>query len=203
MHTRVLVDLSLGVEFDYIFVSAQRRRGEMEENMLSMVEYVHERMHTYDNLEIGVDFTMGNGHDTKSLIECCKEVYSFDIQEEALIHTRELVGDKAHLIRDSHENFDHYVDTFDIGIFNLGYLPEGDHNITTTLDITQRTLIKAVEHMKKVIFITCYIGHPQGKEEALWIDHYVSRLDTHTFNVSSFKMMNKKNAPYVIEIERK
>ena len=33
MHTRVLVDLSLGVEFDYIFVSAQRRRGEMEENM--------------------------------------------------------------------------------------------------------------------------------------------------------------------------
>ena len=147
---------------------------ERRKNMLSMVEYVHERMHTYDN-----------------------------IQEEALIHTRELVGDKAHLIRDSHENFDHYVDTFDIGIFNLGYLPEGDHNITTTLDITQRTLIKAVEHMKKVIFITCYIGHPQGKEEALWIDHYVSRLDTHTFNVSSFKMMNKKNAPYVIEIERK
>ncbi len=45
--------------------------------------------------------------------------------------------------------FDHYVDTFDIGIFNLGYLPEGDHNITTTLDVTQRTLIKAVEHMKK------------------------------------------------------
>ena len=37
--------------------------------MLSMVEYVHERMHTYDNLEIGVDFTMGNGHDTNSLIE--------------------------------------------------------------------------------------------------------------------------------------
>ena len=59
--------------------------------MLSMVEYVHERMHTYENLEIGVDFTMGNGHDTKALIECCKEVYSFDIQEEALIHTRELV----------------------------------------------------------------------------------------------------------------
>ena len=87
--------------------------------MLSMVEYVHERMHTYDNLEIGVDFTMGNGHDTKSLIECCKEVYSFDIQEEAFKRTKELVGDKAHLIRDSHENFDHYVDTFDIGIFSL------------------------------------------------------------------------------------
>ena len=48
--------------------------------------------------------------------------------------------------------------------------------------------------MKKVIFITCYIGHPQGKEEALWIDNYVSDLDTHTYNVSSFKMMNKKNA---------
>ena len=171
--------------------------------MLSMVEYVHERMHTYDNSEIGVDFTMGNGHDTEALTKCCKEVYSFDIQEEALSHTKELVGDQAHLICDSHENFDHYVDTFDIGIFNLGYLPEGDHSITTTLDVTQRTLIKAIEHMKKVIFVTCYVGHPQGKEEASWIDNYVSRLDTHTFNESSFKMMNKKNAPYVIEIERK
>lgn len=171
--------------------------------MLSMVEYVHERMHTYKNLEIGIDFTMGNGHDTEALIKCCRDVYSFDIQEEALKHTKELVGDQAHLICDSHENFDQYVDSFDIGIFNLGYLPEGDHNITTTLDVTQRTLIKAVELVEKVIFITCYIGHPQGKEEASWIDHYVSGLDTHTFNVSSFKMMNKKNAPYVIEIERK
>lgn len=63
--------------------------------MLNMVEYVHERMHTYDNLEIVVDFTMGNGHDTKSLIKCCKEVYSFDIQEEALKRTKELVGDQA------------------------------------------------------------------------------------------------------------
>lgn len=35
--------------------------------MLSMVEYVYERMHTYENLEIGIDFTMGNGHDTKAL----------------------------------------------------------------------------------------------------------------------------------------
>lgn len=171
--------------------------------MLSMVEYVHQRMNEYKELKIGVDFTMGNGHDTEALIHCCEEVYSFDIQEQALIHTKELVGDKAHLICDSHENFDHYVDQFDIGVFNLGYLPEGDHSITTTLDVTQKTLIKAIEHMNKVLFITCYIGHPQGKEEADWINQYTSALDTHKYNVSMFKMLNKKQAPYVIEIEKR
>lgn len=171
--------------------------------MLSMVEYVHQRMKEYKDLKVGVDFTMGNGHDTKALIDCCENVYSFDIQEQALIHTKELVGDQAHLICDSHENFDQYVDDFDIGIFNLGYLPEGDHSITTTLDVTQRTLMKAIEHMHKVLFITCYIGHPQGKQEADWINQYTSELDTHKYNVSMFKMLNKKQAPYVIEIEKR
>lgn len=171
--------------------------------MLSMVEYVHKRLKEYDDLKVGVDFTMGNGYDTQALIEKCNEVYSFDIQQQALQHTRDLVGDRAHLICDSHEDFDHYIKEFDVGIFNLGYLPEGDHSITTTLDVTQRTLIKAIKHMHKVLFITCYIGHPQGKEEAQWIDQYTSQLDTHKYNVSMFKMLNKKNAPYVIEIEKR
>ena len=172
--------------------------------MESMIEFVHQRIkkHKYQN---GIDFTMGNGHDTLFLSDYCHHVYSYDIQSLALNNTKELVKRKKNitLFLKSHEYFDEDVRDFEVGIFNLGYLPEGDHNITTTLDVTQRTLIKAVEHMKKVIFITCYIGHPQGKEEALWIDNYVSDLDTHTYNVSSFKMMNKKNAPYVIEIERK
>ena len=171
--------------------------------MLTMVEYVHQRIRNYGQLETGIDFTMGNGHDTLVLVECCHEVYSFDIQMEALNHTRKLVGNQAHLICDSHENFDQYVDSFDVGVFNLGYLPEGDHQVTTTLDVTRRTLMKAVEHMNKVIFVTCYIGHPQGKEEARWINDYVSGLDTHSYNVSMFCMMNKKDAPYVIEIEKR
>ncbi|HAD22948.1 MAG TPA: rRNA methyltransferase, partial [Kandleria vitulina] len=52
--------------------------------MLSMVEYVHERMSTYKKREIGADFTMGKGNDTVFLSELCDQVYSFDIQDEAL-----------------------------------------------------------------------------------------------------------------------
>ena len=32
--------------------------------MLTMVEYVHQRIQTYPQQLIGVDMTMGNGHDT-------------------------------------------------------------------------------------------------------------------------------------------
>ena len=53
------------------------------------------------------------------------------------------------------------------------------------------------------IFIVVYPGHKQGYEESLWIDEYVSSLDSHKYNVSMFKMLNKNNAPYVIEIEKR
>ena len=50
--------------------------------MLMMVEYVHQRISTY-SFQVGVDFTMGNGHDTLFLAEQCPKVYAFDIQPEA------------------------------------------------------------------------------------------------------------------------
>ena len=46
--------------------------------MESMIEFVHQRIkkHKYQN---GIDFTMGNGHDTLFLSDYCHHVSSFDI----------------------------------------------------------------------------------------------------------------------------
>ena len=46
--------------------------------MESMIEFVHQRIkkHKYQN---GIDFTMGNGHDTLLLSDYCHHVYSYDI----------------------------------------------------------------------------------------------------------------------------
>ena len=52
--------------------------------MLSMVEYVHQRVQTYPQGLIGVDMTMGNGYDTVLLAKHCQEVYAFDVPVEAL-----------------------------------------------------------------------------------------------------------------------
>ena len=172
--------------------------------MLTMVEYVHQRISTY-SFQVGVDFTMGNGHDTLFLAEQCPKVYAFDIQPEALENTKKPLGDRQHvqLILDSHENMKQYFSSFDIGIFNLGYLPQASHHITTTLPSTQKAVCQAIEMMKKALFIVVYPGHEEGYQESLWIHEYVSQLDSHQFHVSCFQMLNKKKAPYVIEIEKK
>ena len=100
--------------------------------MESMIEFVHQRIkkHKYQN---GIDFTMGNGHDTLFLSDYCHHVYSYDIQSLALNNTKELVKRKKNitLFLKSHEYFDEDVRDFEVGIFNLGYLPGGNHECVT------------------------------------------------------------------------
>lgn len=172
--------------------------------MISMVEYAHQRLLSYTPVHRGVDLTMGNGFDTEFLVACCDEVYAFDIQEEAIWHTKERLGNKkAHLILDGHQNIDHYMEEFDIGIMNLGYLPTVSHQVTTLLPTSQEAIIKAISMMKKALIIVVYPGHDEGAKESQWIDQYARQLDRHQYNVSCFRMMNKEKAPYVIEIEKR
>lgn len=173
--------------------------------MLTMVDYVHQRVLSYSSCRVAVDMTMGNGHDTAFLMTCCDEVYAFDIQEKALENTKKRIGDAkhVHLILDGHENVDRYLTSFDIGIFNLGYLPLEDHVITTLLPTTKIAIEKAISMFKKALFIVVYPGHQEGYKESEWIDEYVSSLDTHMYNVSCYRMLNKNKSPYVIEIERR
>lgn len=173
--------------------------------MKTMIEYVHDSIKDRQ-VNIAIDFTMGNGNDTLFLSQVANHVYSFDIQEIALVETRKKIGNKDNvsLILDSHENFDLYVERFDIGIFNLGYLPNGNHQITTMANITIKTLKKALLKInnKGTIYLVIYIGHDQGKQESLEIEEYIQQLNHKHYNIASFKMLNKKNAPYVIEIEK-
>ena len=94
--------------------------------MKTMTEYVKNKIlsSTYTT---AIDFTMGNGNDTLTLSKVAKKVYSFDIQELALKNTKELIKDinNVELILDSHENFDKYVNNYDIGlkfVFNLFFI---------------------------------------------------------------------------------
>ena len=45
--------------------------------------------------DIVVDATMGNGHDTLFLAKLAKQVYAFDIQEQALENTQERLDRKS------------------------------------------------------------------------------------------------------------
>lgn len=154
-----------------------------------------------------VDATMGNGKDTLFLAELVGEsgrVYSFDIQEQAIDHTRQLLtqsqklNDNISLINDSHENIDHYVkEEVAAAVFNLGYLPGGSKEITTKGDTTVVALKKILTLLKKegIISVLIYSGHGQGKREKEVVLDFLSKLDDKMFHVVSFEMINQKNSP--------
>ena len=73
------------------------------------------------------------------------------------------------------------------------------------VDTTLIAIDKAVKYLNKDghLYIVVYIGHDEGKKESVKVDEYVSNLDHQSYNVALYKMMNKQNAPYVIEIEKR
>ena len=175
--------------------------------MRSVVEYIARQIAPL-KVAVAVDFTMGNGRDTLSLSNVAAKVYSFDIQEQALEKTQALLDEhhvakqRYELILANHFCFDDYLEEFDLGIFNLGYLPGGDHRITTIKENTIATLEKALVALKAkgTILIGVYVGHDDGLESAA-IKAFCARLNN-DFNVSCYQMLNKQKAPYVIMIEK-
>ena len=91
--------------------------------------------------DLCIDATMGSGHDTLFLSQLAGPsgcVLAFDIQQAALDSTKALLQEHEHLapvqlLLDSHAHMSSYADpgTVSCIVFNLGYLPSGDHSIAT------------------------------------------------------------------------
>ncbi|ERK58403.1 putative rRNA methylase [Gemella bergeri ATCC 700627] len=166
-----------------------------------------------DKNSIVVDATCGNGNDTLFLAKTsAKKVFAFDIQEQAIFNTRQLLRDnelesKCELILDSHFNFDNYIKSKVRAVmFNLGYLPKGNHNITTTADTTVTTIKKFLKVLEigGIVVIVVYWGHENGKIEKTALLDMVTALNQHNVEVLQYQFINQKNnAPFVIALEKK
>lgn len=161
-----------------------------------------------------VDATAGNGHDTVFLATQtspdCK-VYAFDIQEDAIASTRRLVQeenvcDKVTLVTDSHANIDRYItEPIDVAMFNLGYLPSGDHSLTTDADSTTEAVEKLLPMLSVggMISIVSYSGHEAGSREQIRIKELLENLPVRYYTVSAVRMINHKStAPMLFLIEK-
>lgn len=161
--------------------------------------------HLHEN-SIAVDFTCGSGNDTKFLAAYVKKVVSYDIQEEALMEAYEVCKDYQNIEfhHKSHLLFDEDVQSFDVGIFNLGYYPKGDHLITTKSRVVVETLHKALGLLNEdgIILFVCYPGFESGQEEAMKLEEFCSTLSSKQFDCYFFRLLNRKNAPYIIGIEK-
>ena len=93
----------------------------------------------------------------------------------------------------------------DLIIFNLGYLPKGDHSITTQADTTIEGVDQSIGLIKKhgMVVVVVYHGHSEGKREKDAIEEYIGDLDQKKYNVVKFSFANQINTPpYVIAIEK-
>lgn len=163
-----------------------------------------------------IDATLGKGNDLISVLmhpEFNGKVIGFDIQTAAIQTTQERISTHSFegdylLIKDSHANLANYLEQNEQvngAIFNLGYLPGGDHSITTTASST----IKAIEEIanrlikKGQIIIVVYSGHTAGQIEKESLSQALSLWPQEDFQVLTYEFINQKNNPPMVLIVEK
>ena len=164
--------------------------------------------------DIAVDFTMGNGNDTLFLSRTVGDsgrVYAFDIQEEALISTREHLEREGApnnytLICASHHRVKEFVkEPIKAGMFNLGYLPRANKKTVTTMRETTMPAVEAAIEMLRpdgVLIIAIYPGHEEGRLEGDMLREYFKGLSRFRICASEFHILNSPTSPYFFLIEK-
>ncbi len=182
------------------------------------VELVHDLLRrTLLPGDAALDGTAGRGKDTLLLAELVGEtgrVFAFDVQEEAcrateaLLREQRLAG-QVRVICDGHEKLpDHVQEPLRAAVFNLGYLPGGDHRCTTTAASTVAALSAALALLLPggLLCVTAYVGHPGGREEYEAVADMLAALPPAEWRVIEFSYRNRTAAPVVLlaqKIERK
>ncbi|AZR73811.1 hypothetical protein BBF96_10690 [Anoxybacter fermentans] len=186
--------------------------------MHNSLQYSHQLIKTrVQPGDLVVDATAGNGHDTLLLAQLVGpkgKVYSYDIQACALKETRHRLQkagllERVKLIHRGHETMDQDLapgQSIKAVMFNLGYLPGGNHSIITKPDTTIQALKIALKHLlpRGLITIVAYHGHPGGKNELSALVKYLSTLDQYNFDVLQYQFINQVNQPPILfAIEKK
>lgn len=152
-----------------------------------------------------VDATAGNGNDTLKLCRKTGEngkVFAFDIQESAINSASEKLKENgfsnAEFILNSHENIDKYIKVpVSAVIFNLGYLPGGDHKICTHAASTISAIEKSLKLISDSGFIsvTIYYGKNSGTDEKDAVLEYLKTIDHKKYTVIIHDFYNRPNNP--------
>lgn len=168
--------------------------------------------------DIAVDATAGTGQDTLMLAECTGSigtVYAFDIQEDALEKIQEKLKIKGmeswvSLIRQGHQNMKEVLESKGVKnntvkaiVFNLGYLPGGDHSVVTSSATTLKALEDALKLLapQGMITVCLYPGHSVGQQEAEDVLTWCEALEK-PFVAHHFRTLNRKSPPTLVIIQR-
>jgi SAM-dependent methyltransferase len=148
-----------------------------------------------------IDATCGNGKDALRLAELVPQghVYVLDIQEIALHKARQYAPN-------SNISFLHQCHTrlpkvaVKLVVYNLGYLPGGNKDLTTTASTTLTSLRRATQIIPigGAVSITCYPGHAEGGVEEAAIRDWSSGLDPQKWNIQFHQWRNQSPTLFFI-----
>ncbi|WP_445344403.1 class I SAM-dependent methyltransferase [Brevibacillus reuszeri] len=188
------------------------RRYVMFPNVLEVArKLIRERVREGETV---VDATMGNGNDTLFLAQLVKEngkVIAFDIQPLAIEKTkerleREGVADWVEMKLASHEEIEKLEGSAGAIMFNLGYLPGGDKEITTQAASTIRAIQSGLNVLRPggIMTVMIYWGHAAGEVEKDAVESFCHELSQLEFLVLKYQYINQQNqAPFLLAIERR
>ncbi len=143
-----------------------------------------------------IDATAGNGNDTQllaSLVGATGRTIAIDIQQSAIESTSGRM-ERAGLFADL-RLADHAIELNSLRssglqvkavMFNLGYLPRSDKQVTTGSTSTRAAIQAASEMLKPggAVTIIAYRGHAGGLEEATIVERCLADLPTDQFKTS-------------------
>lgn len=176
----------------------------------SLNKFTQETIKRYvSSKSIVIDATCGNGNDTLFLAKRAHrgKVYAIDIQAEAIANTQKRCQDfeNIHYICDSHGKINTYInEAIDLAIYNLGYLPNSNSELTTTSTSTITALTATLNLLKPngACLITIYTGHDNHQEEKQILP-FIKTLSKYEYNVLKYEFINLIDPPYLIVIEKK
>jgi predicted methyltransferase len=186
---------------------------------ISLLNLAHQ--HIQNNLlsgDVVIDATVGNGHDTLFLAEQASpdgSVYGFDIQQVAIIATREKLQhsqllDGVTLIQASHADMVAHIPASHHGkitacMFNLGYLPKGDKRIITQTNSTLLALTAACQLLapQGIMTILAYPGHVGGDVETASVQQWCEQRNAKKITVNTFfSTTSSPSAPRLFVVQR-
>lgn len=158
--------------------------------------------------DLVIDATAGNGHDALFLADCVGptgKVLAFDVQEAALTSARERVGESGwvEFFLESHAKMGNHAanEAVAVVMFNLGYLPGENHELTTESVETLRALEVAAALLKPggILSVICYPGHPAGAAEAVEVEAWITALAASGWRIAKYGAIGtRRPAPFLL-----
>lgn len=155
--------------------------------------------------DLCIDATAGRGHDTETLCELVGpegKVLAFDIQAEAVAATRSRLAEAglfAEVILESHTEMAKHAAPESVAaiVFNLGYLPRGDHGIATRPETTLQAIDVGLSLLRRggIMTLCIYHGGDTGFAERDAVLAHLGALDAKRFTVLVTAFANRPNHP--------